>query len=268
MSFSQLIYKSIDDTVNKFFKELVAKYNINEKDLVSIWNTELISPQAMDVLNTQMGSTSISDAINNPKSYDKDAIHMPSSAELSKLSIKELKNHCKLRGLKLSGTKPELLERLNGGETSLAVKQPIGGKKRKLDAEPETPSIIKSIQTTIQCVKLEKNKFGNFEHSETHLVFDRVTQHVIGKQDESGAIHGITVEDIELCNKFKFKYVLPDNLNLNKKSNNVVVEGLADELGEDFEEEVAEDQEELDEDDENEEPEEFVEDEEDFVEDD
>ena len=68
MSFSQLRYKSIDDTVNKFFKELVAKYNINEKDLVSIWNTELISPQAMDVLNTQMGSTSISDAINNPKS--------------------------------------------------------------------------------------------------------------------------------------------------------------------------------------------------------
>ena len=45
------------------------------------------------------------------------------------------------------------------------------------------------------------------------LVFSKLDKNVIGKQNEDGTIIELTKNDIELCNKFKFKYILPENLN-------------------------------------------------------
>lgn len=278
MSFSQVLYKSIDENVNNFLRKLVNKYSLDEQEVLSFWNTTSISPQVMDALNTQMQNLN-SDNTVVPMQTNINS-NLPSSAELSKLSKKELENHCKLRGLKLSGTKQELIDRLTGGvdgsananasaNASSSSTKPVS-KKRKTEAEsvpePIGKDVIKTIQSKIQLVKIEKNKHNNFEHSETHFVFDRSSQQVIGKQNENGSIDQLTADDIQLCNKYKFRYILPDNLNLNKKSNNVVVEELADDL----EEETVEDEEEVGEDEgeAEEEPEEFNDDEDDFVEDD
>jgi hypothetical protein len=76
---------------------------------------------------------------------------------------------------------------------------------------------------------LRKNKFGNFEHFETGLVFQSETETVYGKQNENGKVDILTDDDIEQCKKFKFNYKLPDNLNTNKDLNNIKIDEVEDE---------------------------------------
>jgi len=57
----------------------------------------------------------------------------------------------------------------------------------------------------------------------------------------------LTVEDIELCKKYKFNYKLPENLNVNKSLDDVNIEEVEEEEEldeEDIEEEVEEEEEE------------------------
>ena len=100
-------------------------------------------------------------------------------------------------------------------------------KPSKSKVVTEETKVIKQVQSTIQSVQIKKNAFSNFEHVETGLVFDRITQKVIGKQNKNGKIDPLTDDDIEVCNKFKFRYDVPENLNSNSK-NAVAIEGLDD----------------------------------------
>ncbi len=55
---------------------------------------------------------------------------------------------------------------------------------------------------------IHKNKFGNFVHLPTGLVFKSRTENVIyGRQDEEGNILDLTDEDIQICKKLEFKVV-------------------------------------------------------------
>ena len=62
-------------------------------------------------------------------------------------------------------------------------------------------------------VVISKNQFGNYVHEPSQLVFNRSDKVVIGKQLPGGEIIQLTLEDIDICNKHKFEYQLPDNLN-------------------------------------------------------
>ena len=79
-------------------------------------------------------------------------------------------------------------------------------------SDPTSNSISKKIQNNISTVQIRRNKFGNYEHPETMFIFDKVGQHVIGKQNISGRIDTLTKGDIEECKKYKFKHTVPDNL--------------------------------------------------------
>ena len=80
---------------------------------------------------------------------------------------------------------------------------------------------------TLKTIQLKKNAFGYFEHADTKFVFDRITNTVLGKQNVTGDVDPLTEEDIELCNKYNFKFKIPENLNNDK--NQTVIEGLDDE---------------------------------------
>ena len=207
MSFS----KSLNNAINNYISAVAVKYSLNEDELKQIWNGEIIpSPKSAATPPSTPASTS-----------------NLSATELSKLKNSELAAHCKARGLKTTGTKQELVDRLLnvGGAAAAAAVVPTTPKKK----EKETPSVApKLAQSTIQTVQIKKNSFGNFEHSESGLVFDKVTQKVIGKQNKDGTVKSLTDEDIDTCNKYKFKYVIPENLNANTKTN-VAIEGLEEE---------------------------------------
>lgn len=227
MSFSQAVNKAVNDVVSQFLKSASAKFNINENELVALWNSQ--------ETNTSVCSTPdvVTSSMTSGTSFSPSTSSLPSSAELLKLGKNELVAHCKSRGLKTTGNKQELIDRLTGGASASTGVESTSEKKdtkKKVSVKPtpaEETKVVKQVQSTIQTVQIKKNSFNNFEHVETGLVFDRVTQKVIGKQNKNGKIDTLTDADIETCNKFKFKYDIPENLNANTKGL-VSIEGLED----------------------------------------
>ena len=234
-------FSVVDNIVETFLQTVSEKYNIDKNELRILFQNGCVK--------------------NNNNAEVKH------SDELTKLSKNELITHCKARGLKTTGTKNELIDRLTGGtnavEKTSTDKVKEKGKVKEKPKEPVAPTIIKNVQSTIQTIQISKNSFGNFEHSDTKFVFDRHSQEVIGKQKEDGTVSPLTDEDIDECNKYKFKYVIPKNLNTNKTK--VIIDELGEDeidenqIGEILEEEYVEEEEE--------EEEEYVEEEEEFDED-
>lgn len=110
--------------------------------------------------------------------------------DFSKLNKKELENKCKELGLSTKGKKAELLKRI----------------------ENRNENIVEKIKTSITNIVIKKNKFGNYEHEPTKMVFNKATKTVVGKQMENGNIVELTTEDINICNEYKFKYKLPEKI--------------------------------------------------------
>ena len=110
-----------------------------------------------------------------------------SSKDLNKLSKNEIKRLCIENNLDSTGVKKTLIERL----------QSIDYKS----------NIMMNNQIIIK-----KNKYGNYEHEETHFIFNKDTHTVIGVQNDNGDVSPLKIEDINVCNKYQFEYKHPDNL--------------------------------------------------------
>ncbi len=174
---------------------------------------------------------------------------------VTKMTKPELSGVCKSRGLKVSGTRQDLIDRIledlkkgdsssstaPSSSSSAAKKQTTLTKAGVLKKEAAT-SVLKKIASTAPTLQIKRNKFGNYEHADTGLVFDKEDKMVIGKQGDDGNIYELDDEDIENCKRFKFNYTIPENLDSRKTGlDDVKVEEVDEELGEeDFEEEVEE----------------------------
>lgn len=221
MSFSELLNKAVQSVVVSFIDVVSSEYSIPKDDLLNLFNGD--SKVSAKSKTKVQPSTELDKGIVVAKSE----LKLQPSAELNKLNKNELIAHCKAKGLKTTGTKQELIDRLtNGASTPVAVPE------KKVQKKSSEPPVITKVQNTIQTVQIKKNSFGNFEHSESGLVFDKVSQKVIGKQNASGKVDSLTDEDIEVCNKYKFSYQVPENLNVGVK-NSVAIEGLDEEEDED-----------------------------------
>ena len=69
------------------------------------------------------------------------------------------------------------------------------------------PKVIQNIKKSIPNIVIRRNKFNNFEHLDTNLVFDNSSKKVIGKQNINGNIDDLTEEDIDKCNEYKFETI-------------------------------------------------------------
>lgn len=175
MSFSESLSTSIDKTVVTYIEKISALYSLNKDDLVAIWKG-----------GNGGGGGGLDKEI--PK-------------ELLALNRNELVELCKSKNLKYGGTKNDLIQRLVGVEKQQTI---------KTEPQPQlpTPKLISKPEPTA----IHRNKFGNFEHNETGFVFNQVTTAVYGKQNADGSISSLTVDDINLCNKYKFTYNIPSKL--------------------------------------------------------
>lgn len=184
----------------------------------------------------------------------------PSSfVNIEKASKKELTSMCLERNLKVTGTKEELIARLlNKDEAPKPAKKPKKLTKYQL-LEERKKKIESIVQKINKCepLKVSRNKYGNYEHKETGFIFKNNSNNsgpgiVIGKQNGE-VIEELNEKDIELCNKYKLVYKLPENLDKNKKH-------LEDIKLDKEEEELLEDEDEIEEEDEEEFEEEIEED--------
>jgi hypothetical protein len=101
--------------------------------------------------------------------------------------------------------------------------KPKSNTKTKVDKEQKDNDVINRLVTEKVVKKSEpffcarRNAWKNYEHEETGLVFDWKTEEVIGKQNQNGNIDELSVEDIELCKEYGFKYKLPGKLIFSNK---------------------------------------------------
>lgn len=217
MSLSEALQNSVENVIQTYISNIAERYNLNRDELNSMWTSGQMKkkPQLETI---DMNDISI------------ERLHKSNKAEITAL--------CKSRGLKCTGTKDVLINRLLGkeeGEKKEAKKEVKDLKEVKSEKkvvgkkEPEkkqTVDIVKKLTADIPVIPIRRNAYGNFEHPETRLVFNRKTETVIGKQQDDGSLSELTDDDIESCKRFKFKYDLPNNLDKKENLDNIKIDEL------------------------------------------
>ena len=138
MSFSETIQVHINNIVEQYVDKLSNKFNLNKDELLQEWrNTSTVSTQ---------------------KKVEVPVI----SNDLSKLTKPDLMAKCREKGLKVTGTKAELLERL-----TLNVHNPVPASKTstKLStilAKPSLPPVLQKLSVNIPNLIVKQKCFYLF----------------------------------------------------------------------------------------------------------
>lgn len=207
MSLSASVLQAVDRVVQTYINRIASQYNIDKNELMCLWTGE------ENKSNTNENS------------------------DISKLGKPELILLCKNKGLKTTGTKAVLIARLSETNPEVSTKSES---VKKVENVP----VLKKLTSKIPTVPIRRNQFGNYEHAETSFVFNHQTQKVVGKQNDDGSIEPLSETDIDICNKYKFLYELPENLDKKITLADVQVEELDEESdSEEYEQELSEEQE-------------------------
>ena len=216
MSLNGVLQEAIEKVIQTFISNVSTKYNLDNDELNAIWTGN----------NKQS---------NTPKVVSFSEVDV-SPDFLLKCNKAELTALCKQKGCKCSGTKTELISRLLGKEDN---KNPEDNKKPKTTSKKITPREISPIEkklvANIPNILVKRNKYNNYEHPETGLVFDNETKTVIGKQNKNGSVDDLSEDDIDQCNAFKFKFQIPTNLDSKSKLVDVKIEELDEDEGDELE---------------------------------
>jgi len=245
MSLSETVIKAIDDVIHNYIHTIAMKYDIDPNDLLAEWEGTSVKPAKK--VNSTIPTIS-SDVVDIK--YD----------ELLKYKKTDLQDLCRKKGVKCSGTKDELVNLLLGNNTSS-----VEAKVKTSKEIEKAPVVLIQLQSKIPNISIRRNQHGNHEHAETSFIFDKKTKKVIGKQNKNGTIDSLTKNDIEICNKMKFTFELPTNLDKKSDFGHIKVDELDEEFEEEEDGEELLDEEELEEEEEEEDFE--LEEEEDFEED-
>lgn len=238
--------KQIDSTILEFCETISQKFGLNKTEVYALWNDE------------QMPALASASSRSSPKSEKSENVEKSASADMSEMTPEKvltctkdyLMAYCKSKGLKQSGKKEEIIQRVldslkTTGSTATSTPAPAKASGSKSKASATLAPVLASVAEKSGTLEIRRNKFGNEEHFESGLVFNKETKMVIGKQNPNGKLESLTDKDIETCKKYKFLYKLPENLSVDKGLQNVKV----DELDEEDEEELDEDDIEEEEDD-------------------
>jgi len=195
------INEIVNKTVDLYLDQISNLYNIPKEKLLSVWNDEKpaqkksVSPEIL-------------------------AAHLATQTKLSLIDM------CKARGLRTTGAKVDLIERViefdTGKKPTPASTSPVSPKPKINSPKFKTPDIAKTqvvkklIKPHVPVIEFRRNKFNKYEHSETGLVLDQASQKIIGRQNhETGELKTLTPDDIDKCKMYKFSYIIPDNLDTN-----------------------------------------------------
>lgn len=213
MSFS----KQFNGVVEEFISIVSHKYNIKERELLSIWCGKDVKTEV---------EKDIQEESREKINYD--------SMELSKMTGAELKSICTKHGYKKTGKKLDLIQNILQKNVSKANMRKNQTKKLKKHVNSK---IVDSFEKSKVNVKICKNQYGNYEHS-SGLIFkynsdDKAV--VVGRQSKDGNIDTLTEEDILFCKSENFDYELPEKLFEPDKN---IVDDILDTVESDIEEEL------------------------------
>lgn len=208
VSLHETLVNTINDVVENYIDRIVDKYNLDKAQLQELWSGE-VSP-SKKVSKKNKPARPVDELIDTDDASD-ERILKSNKAELAAL--------CKARGIKCTGTKAVLINRLLGKEdgeeekTEKPKKAPV--KKVVKPTESSSSKVVKKMLDEVDKLSIapiRRNQFNNYQHPETKLVFHAQTREVIGHQNDDGTIGELTTADINNCKKYKFKYTMPENL--------------------------------------------------------
>jgi hypothetical protein len=211
---------TLDVLINDFCDKLAIKFNLDRQQVREVWSTKSQTPSQSVAHSPTHSPVRVADTSDTEITREK---ILSGSKDM-------LVAMCKKAGVKVTGKKEELMQRLT---EFLANKNDKNDKKAELKPEKKTEKsdqpVIRTIKERTAELAIRKNKFGNFEHSQTGLVFNTENKMVYGRQVDD-AVVDLTVEDIELCKKYKFPYKIPENLNTTKNLDDIKIEDLEEEV--------------------------------------
>jgi hypothetical protein len=216
MSLNQTVTKAVNEVINTFIKNIATKYNLDPNELLAEWEDNSTSTKVNKQPVKKSPLTDIPSANDN---IDQNTLSQYKKPELQAL--------CRQRSLKCTGTKEQLIGFLIGKDVTLSEK-PTTKKEETAKQKVVSTPVAKKLTSSIPTVAIRRNQHGNHEHPDTSLVFDKKTKKAIGKQNEDGTVEDLTEDDIDICNQWKFSYILPDNLDKKTKLTDVKVEELED----------------------------------------
>ena len=166
---------SVDELIRSFISDVSGKFNISKDDLNNMWDKK-----EEKIVNKyeECGGEGGGDDIEKYK----------------KMKKSELVKICDELKISKTGKKDDLINRI------------IKKQNRK-------DNIIDKLNLSLNSIVIKMNEYNNYVHIPTSFVFNRDTKCVIGKEVEEGQIVQLNKNDINICNKYKFKYNIPDDLN-------------------------------------------------------
>jgi len=212
MSLNQTVTKAVNEVINNFIQQISSKYDLDPNDLLQMWDCN-------SILTKVVPKNSVVTDI--PSDIDENSLLQYKKPEIQAI--------CRQRGLKCTGTKEQLVALLlskDGSSGKLPVKKEVVAKKAEPVKKTHLTPVAQKLVSSIPSVAIRRNQHGNHEHPETSFVFDKKTKKAMGKQNEDGTINDLTPEDIDICNQWKFQYILPDNLDKKTKLNDEKVDEL------------------------------------------
>lgn len=223
MSLNQTVTKAVNEIINSFVTKISIKYDLDKNELLSLWDSnETSSKKVIKSNDKKIVDTPI---------FDKNTNNELNQTDLSQYKKTELQDICRQRGLKCTGTKDQLIGILLGKEIiSDTPKKEAPSKKIEVSKKVTSTPVAQKLTSSIPTVAIRRNKYGNHEHPDTNFIFDKKTKKAIGKQNEDGTIEDLTKDDIDVCNQWKFQYVISDNLDKKTKLTDVKVDELDDEI--------------------------------------
>jgi hypothetical protein len=237
--------KQFESLLSEVCETIASKFNLDKDEVFSALQEDSKSVKKVAKKSTASRESSEDDNVSVKSVEESISVEKVMNPATTK---DYLKAFCKSKGLTQSGKKEDIVKRVldflkkDCSQTTITQAKPVAKPaSSKSSKTTSTPSVISSVVEKIGVNEIRKNKFGNYEHYESGLVFVKDSSTAIGHQNnDTGKIDSLTDRDIEMCKKFKFTYKIPANLNVGKGLENVKVDDLDDE---------EEDEEELDEDD-------------------
>jgi hypothetical protein len=118
--------------------------------------------------------------------------------KLLTLTKADLIKLCKEKNINAYGTKFEMAQRI------------ISSEKK---------GVIQEIKHHIPMIYITKDEAGDHIHEETRLIFDPIEKRVVAKKSFDGKKLPLSYHDVQICLKYKFKYLIPENLTDNLSYN-------------------------------------------------
>lgn len=200
----KLFVKGVLDEASKKISE---KFDISIEEASSIWDDINLDLDTIKTFN--ISSKKILQEDDEVKENKK-------TTKKSKATIKKKKDETNYEESSSDGCMHKLLRGPRSGDCcgeKISSKSQTGTYCIKHISHENKTQAEKKISKKDTCIDekkeakytISKNKFDNYCHTPSGLVFRSAQEKVVyGRQDSDGDIHPLTEEDIEICKKYKF----------------------------------------------------------------